>query len=52
MGKREMTDDKWQMANNKFSHKPQREVDGPVYVIEIRPNVLRTRVIAAKIIRS
>jgi hypothetical protein len=40
------------MANNKFSRKPQREVDGPVYAIESRLSVLRTRVIAVKIIRS
>jgi hypothetical protein len=52
MGEREMTDDKWQMANDKFSRKPQKESDGPLYAIESRLNVLRARVIAVKTIES
>ena len=50
MGKREMTDDKWQIPNSHVSRK--REGAGPVYASESCLNVLRTRVIALKIIRS
>jgi hypothetical protein len=50
MGKREMTDDKWQITNSHASRKEKSMVRSNA--IESRPNVLRRRVIAAKIIRS